>query len=163
MRQAIPPVLRLLLPAAFLLAAPFALAADFVGSESCKACHPEAFTAWSQSRHARAEESLNDAQRKDARCLSCHGPAVAEQRVANVGCESCHGGGRYYGSNYVMKDPELARLVGLVDPSEKSCRACHDSASPSLRAFDFTSALRLIDHWTAERQRRDKQQTASAQ
>ncbi len=152
----------LLLPLGLLVSCA-AFAADFVGSESCKACHPEAFTAWSQSRHARAEESLSEVQRKDARCLSCHGPALAEQRVANVGCESCHGGGRHYGSNFVMKDPELSRLVGLVDPSEKSCKTCHDASAPSLRPFDFNTALRLMDHWSAERQRRDRQQTASAQ
>jgi hypothetical protein len=53
-----------------------------------------------------------------------------------------------------MKDPELARLVGLLDPSEKGCRTCHDASSPSLRPFDFASRLKAIDHWSAERARR---------
>jgi len=41
-----------------------------------------------------------------------------------------------------MKDPELARLVGLVDPSEKGCATCHDASSPSLKAFDFVAKLK---------------------
>lgn len=125
-------------------------AADFVGPESCKGCHPAAYTAWQQSKHARALDSLSEAQKKDARCLSCHAPDQA-QGVANVSCETCHGGGQYYAPAYVMKDPELARLVGLVDPSEKQCRTCHDASSPSLRPFSFVEALKAIDHWTAEK------------
>jgi hypothetical protein len=53
-----------------------------------------------------------------------------------------------------MKDPELARLVGLQDPSEKSCRSCHEPSSPSLRPFQFADKLKAMDHWTAERQKR---------
>jgi hypothetical protein len=58
-----------------------------------------------------------------------------------------------------MKDAELARLVGLLDPSEKNCRTCHDASSPSLMPFDFVEKLKLIDHWSAERAKRN--QTAS--
>ena len=125
-------------------------AADFVGPESCKGCHPAAYAAWQQSKHARANDSLSEAQKKDARCLSCHSPDQAHQ-VAHVTCETCHGGGQYYSPAYVMKDPELSRLVGLVDPSEKMCRNCHDASSPSLRPFNFVESLKAIDHWSAER------------
>ncbi|MDY7224765.1 multiheme c-type cytochrome [Hyalangium rubrum] len=126
-------------------------AADFVGPESCKGCHPAAYTAWQQSKHARAADSLTESQKKDARCLSCHAPDQAQQNVASVTCETCHGGGQYYSPGYVMKDPELSRLVGLVDPSEKMCRTCHDASSPSLRPFNFVESLKAIDHWSAER------------
>jgi len=131
-----------------------ARAADFVGAESCKACHPEAYAAWKQSKHARALEPLSAVQQKDARCLSCHAPNQVDQHAVQISCETCHGGGQYYGTSYVMKDPELARLVGLVDPSEKGCRTCHDTSSPSLKPFDFVEKLKLIDHWSAERARR---------
>ncbi|RKG92606.1 multiheme c-type cytochrome [Corallococcus terminator] len=144
---------------ALLLAASGGLAgaADFTGPDSCKGCHPEAYDAWMKSKHARATDTLADAQKKDARCLSCHAPDQATQTLTAVTCETCHGGGQYYSPSYVMKDPELARLVGLVDPSEKQCRTCHDASSPSLRPFDFKEALKAIDHWSAERAR--KQQT----
>ena len=131
-----------------------AAAFDFLGPESCQSCHPEAYTAWRNSAHARARDTLTTPQQKDARCLSCHSPNEAEQRVSNVSCEACHGGGQYYAARYVMKDPELARLVGLVDPSEKGCRTCHDASSPSLKPFDFSSRLKAIDHWSPERTRR---------
>jgi hypothetical protein len=131
------------------------VAADMVGPESCKACHAEAYNAWKLSKHSRALDSLSPQQQKDGRCLSCHSPNVKDQNVAvAVSCETCHGGGQYYAASYVMKDPELARMVGLVDPSEKSCRSCHDASSPSLRPFDFVEKLKLIDHWTAARQKR---------
>ncbi|NOJ55596.1 hypothetical protein HK404_23580 [Myxococcus xanthus] len=137
-----------------LAAAGAAGGADFVGPDSCKGCHPEAYDAWMQSKHARAESSLTDQQKKDGRCLSCHSPEQVTQATVNVTCETCHGGGQYYSPEYVMKDSELARLVGLVDPSEKQCRSCHDASSPSLRPFDFKESLKAIDHWSAERARR---------
>ncbi len=142
--------------AALLFVATGALAADFVGAESCKACHAEAFEAWKLSKHARAKDSLSPSQQKDARCLTCHSPNEADQRQAHVACETCHGGGQHYSPAYVMKDQELSRLVGLVDPSEKSCRTCHDASSPSLQPFEFVEKLKLIDHWSAERIRRGK-------
>lgn len=131
-----------------------ARAYDFLGPDGCKSCHPEAYEAWRSSKHARARESLSTQQQKDARCTSCHSPNEADQATPGVSCETCHGGGQYYSPRYVMRDAELVRLAGLVDPSEKQCRTCHDSSSPSLRPFDFVEKLRLIDHWTAERTRR---------
>jgi hypothetical protein len=149
--------IRLLILAAFAISGGSnAWAADPVGAESCKACHAEAYQAWKLSKHARAYEGLAPQQQSDARCVSCHSPGEAEQATAGVTCETCHGGGQNYASSFVMKDPELSRLVGLQDPSEKSCRNCHDAASPSLRPFEFVEKLKLIDHWTAERERRLK-------
>ncbi len=138
------------------LAAPSTIAFgyDFLGPESCQGCHLEAYFAWKASPHARAKDTLTPAAQKDARCLSCHSPNEAEQRVAGVSCESCHGGGQYYVAAYVMKDAELARLVGLADPSEKGCRTCHDASSPSLKPFDFVSKLKAIDHWSAAKAKR---------
>lgn len=134
-----------------------ARAYDSLGPESCQGCHPDAYAAWKTSPHARAKESLPGRSQADARCLSCHSPAESDQKVVAVGCETCHGGGQYYATRYVMKDAELARLVGLIDPTEKQCRSCHDSSSPSLRPFDFAAALKAMDHWTAERARREKE------
>ncbi len=130
------------------------VSANFVGPESCKSCHPDAYDAWRQSKHSRALDSLSPQQQKDARCLSCHAPELKARNVPSVTCETCHGGGQYYAAEYVMKDPELVRMVGLQDPSEKDCRSCHDASSPSLRPFDFVEKLKLIDHWSAERKKR---------
>jgi ribosomal protein L37AE/L43A len=137
--------------AAAVLGSAVALAADFLGPESCKGCHAEAYATWSTSKHARSLESLTREQQKDPRCIACHGPNLTEQRVGAVSCETCHGAGQYYVPSYVMKDPELARLVGLLDPGERSCKSCHDASSPSLRPFDFTAQLKAMDHWSQGR------------
>lgn len=138
------------------------VAPNFVGPESCKSCHPDAYNAWRQSKHSRALDSLSPQQQQDARCLSCHAPDLKARNVPAVSCETCHGGGQYYAAAYVMKDPELVRMVGLEDPSEKDCRSCHDASSPSLRPFDFVEKLKLIDHWTTERKKREEARAASA-
>ncbi len=148
--------------AAAVLGSAVALAADFLGPESCKACHADAYSAWSTSKHARSLESLTREQQRDPRCIACHAPNLTEQKVGAVSCETCHGAGQYYVPTYVMKDPELARLVGLLDPGERSCRSCHDAASPSLRPFDFTTQLKAMDHWSTGRTRRPATPTEAA-
>ncbi len=126
-------------------------AGDKVGPETCKACHPAAYEAWRGGPHARGVESLPIQSRKDQRCLSCHAPDQ-DQGQDGVACEACHGPGRVYSAPYVMRDPELARLVGLVEPGERTCLACHGESAPSLVRFEFARKLQLIDHWTRERQ-----------
>ncbi len=124
-----------------------AFGADPIGADTCRACHPQAFEAWKDSPHARATASLTAKQQKDPRCLSCHSPD-ATKGVAEVSCETCHGGGQYYSPRYVMKDHELARAVGLLDPTERLCLKCHDANAPSVRPFTFEEKLKRIDHWT---------------
>lgn len=139
-----------------------ALAADFIGSENCKTCHPAAYDAWKDSQHSRAAAALTPKQQKDARCMSCHSPEQ-NRGFSDVGCEVCHGGGQFYAPRYVMKDAELSRAVGLVDPSEKMCVKCHDANAPALAPFKFADKLKLIDHWTAEREARKEKAAAAAE
>src|SRR5512138_2573830 len=110
--------------AAVLAAPPMSHAGDKVGPETCKACHPAAYEAWLASPHARAREALPERSRSEPRCLSCHAPG-ADDGLPGVSCEACHGPGRVYAAPYVMRDAELARAVGLVDPGQKSCASCH--------------------------------------
>lgn len=119
--------------------------ADIVGAETCKSCHPLAYEAWRYGPHARGVESLPEAQRKDARCTACHAPDV-DKGLVGVSCETCHGPGRIYSQPYVMRDPELARAVGLVDPGERTCAACHTESTPSLTRFEYAKKLPLIEH-----------------
>jgi len=51
----------------------------------------------------------------------------------------------------ITSDPELARAVGLVDPGEKTCLACHTESTPSLARFDHARKLPLIRHWEEDR------------
>jgi hypothetical protein len=46
-----------------------------------------------------------------------------------------------------MRDPELARAVGLADPGERVCAGCHTESTPSLVRFDHARKLPLIQHW----------------
>ncbi len=121
-----------------------------VGPETCKACHPAAYDVWRMGPHARAFDALPEQHRRDPRCLSCHSPD-AEEGLSGISCEACHGPGQLYSAPYVMRDPELARLVGLVDPGEKACLSCHGESTPSLVRFEYAKKLPLIDHWTKER------------
>ncbi len=121
-------------------------ASERVGPETCKACHPAAYDAWKSSPHARARETLPERSRGDKRCLSCHAPDL-EDGISGVSCEACHGPGRAYSAPYVMRDPELARAVGLADPGERACAGCHTDSTPSLVRFEYARKLPLIKHW----------------
>ncbi len=116
-----------------------------VGPETCKACHAAAYDVWRNGPHARAFEGLPAQSRKDPRCLSCHSPD-ADAGLAGVSCESCHGPGRLYAAPYVMRDAELSRALGLQDPGEKTCVACHTDSTPSLVKFEYGRKLALMRH-----------------
>jgi hypothetical protein len=163
--------LAVVLPSVVACLSALAFAADRVGSESCGACHAKAYQIWRVDPHARAAQSLTEAQRQMPSCTICHAPELAQRSLdaaaqapvplqddgraeAGVGCESCHGAGQYYSPIYVMRDGELARAVGLIDPGQKSCLACHSVSTPSLTPFDFAAKVKLIDHWSAEREAR---------
>lgn len=139
---------------ATLLLASAAQASDLIGPVACRTCHAEAYRIWSQGPHARAAEALSPEQRRQPLCLQCH--SRDEQRATQadargVSCETCHGPGRYYQPAVVMKDKELSRLFGLVDPTPASCMVCHGGNAPSPRPFDVKEAMQRIDHWTADR------------
>lgn len=143
------------------LAAPTARGYDLVGPENCKQCHAAAYGAWKDTQHARADASLTGRFAKDGRCLTCHSPESARGYAA-VQCETCHGGGQFYYPRHVMRDAELARAVGLLDPTPAMCLKCHDAAAPSIRPFVFDGKVKLIDHWTAEREERKRLAEAAA-
>lgn len=132
-----------------LVAAPPAIAlaqsAQFVGPETCKACHPRAHEAWRRSAHARSTRSLTEKQMERPGCTACHAPQES-QGQRSVSCESCHGPGSLYAKDHVMKDRELSRLVGLEMPTEKTCARCHDARAPSLSRFNFVERKARIDH-----------------
>jgi len=128
-------------------------AADPVGPETCKACHPVAYELWRQGPHARAQAALPERSRADARCTSCHAPE-ASRAQAGVGCEACHGNGQLYAHRYVMRDRELARALGLLEVGEKTCGRCHDESTPSLARFDYARKLPLVQHGAADREAR---------
>jgi hypothetical protein len=120
--------------------------AAFVGSDTCRTCHEEAFPVWEKSKHSHAWETL-EAQGKQfhLNCVSCHvtgweqpGGVCRLDKVAgreDVGCESCHGPGSEH-ADAPSKDTILA------SPGESVCITCHNPEnSPH---FDFATYLPRI-------------------
>jgi len=119
---------------------------DFVGSTTCGGCHPRQLAAWQATAHARAVASLPP--KPAARCLACHGTGDApagRAYFAEVGCEACHGPGGHYAEDDLMRDPPLARALGLVDVAAPAVRAatcarCHVGRGTRLVPVDLRAA-----------------------
>lgn len=119
---------------------------DWTGSTACGTCHPAELAAWKLTPHATTQRRFT--ARPEPRCLACHatgeapaGPAIAVE----VGCESCHGAGAAYAEDDLMRDPIVARALGLVDVSTPKARAavcaqCHMRATRG-KAFDSTAPV----------------------
>jgi len=83
-------------------------APEYIGSESCKGCHSEAYTIWKGTPHSHAYKTLENAtnpslRQYDPECIVCHTVGYGYKtgfrdekstaKLMNVGCESCHGPG----------------------------------------------------------------------
>jgi hypothetical protein len=137
----------------------------YVGVKSCKMCHKkpeegEQFVKWSDSKHAKAFETLGTSEAKEAgkkagvddpqksgKCLKCHSTAynftetVATQDVPveeGVSCESCHGPGKNYKKKEIMKVKADAIAQGLVEKPKEFCTKCHNDQSPSWKPDRYT-------------------------
>ncbi|NJK90179.1 MAG: hypothetical protein HC923_12865 [Myxococcales bacterium] len=119
---------------------------EWIGAEACGACHPQAYEAWRTGAHARSLSSLSAGQAADPACRTCHtmAPGESDERFSGVQCESCHGGGRLYAPEHVMRDPVLATAYGLVDVDEKVCAACHRSGTPAIGTFVLEDAMARV-------------------
>lgn len=94
---------------------------DYVGSETCKACHEDQFKNFSGTKHAK----LHD---------------VASWRDKAKGCESCHGPGK----EHVENGGDKTKIISFVGKNAKeiseTCLACH-SGKESHNNF------RRGEHW----------------
>lgn len=125
-----------------------AVAGEYVGAAACGVCHEAQYKQWRSSGHAVALARLSKVQQRDAGCRSCHtmDPRDPDPELTGVQCESCHGAGRFYAPRHVMKDAELAQLLGLEAVSDRTCEACHTADGPGVRPFDYAEKLALIAH-----------------
>jgi hypothetical protein len=104
---------------------------DWTGSAACGTCHPAHLAAWQATPHATTKRRLPTPAQ--ARCLACHGTGEAPAGPAiaiEVGCEACHGAGAAYAEDDLMRNPPVARALGLADLSTPAARAaacapCH--------------------------------------
>jgi hypothetical protein len=74
-------------------------------------------------------------------------PVDPDPALAGVQCEACHGAGRYYAKDNVMRDVELRSKLLFEVPDEKTCLRCHTDNASSLRPFSYAEALEKIRHW----------------
>jgi hypothetical protein len=99
--------------------------ASFIGGDKCAHCHVEIHSAWTETAHAHAFESIAESEDwENPECWSCHvvgygtgtgHPAnVLEPAMWNVQCEACHGEGT-----------EHVRGAGRAKVNEKTCLRCH--------------------------------------
>lgn len=118
----------LLVVALIMMAGSFAQAGDhaYVGAKKCKMCHKVEFTSWQGTVHAKATEVAKaSTERKfEAACLKCHA-TNADEAMAGVQCEACHGGGADFKKMSIMKDRVKATANGLVIPTQDTCNGCH--------------------------------------
>ncbi len=85
-----------------------------IGADKCKLCHKVEFVSWQKSKHA----------------------------AAQVECEDCHGLGSNYKTMAIMKDQAKAKAAGLIDPTEKDCKACH--AKKNVKVNDYAEAVKKV-------------------
>ncbi|MCD6216970.1 hypothetical protein J7L05_03800 [bacterium] len=142
----------------------------YVGPQTCKECHEEAYDIWASSKHAHTLELLeNRGQQDDERCLKCHltewtKPAyyvkewTFDKFAPELGCETCHGPGaahvriidyalqgnrKEYWDIIKTEKPNLF-LRDLRAEAKTVCTQCHDKMnSPD---FDFIEYWSMIEH-----------------
>ena len=126
-------------------------ASDYLGATSCTSCHSSQGDKWRDGPHAQASASLG-ASTGRAPCERCHGTELVRGRVvlANVQCEACHGAGRYYAAEDIMRNPELSTKLGLRRPRDDEelvqlCQQCHIEET-TLSPFDALEAWARIGH-----------------
>ena len=124
---------------------------DFVGADRCRTCHAAAYAQWEKTPHARAFEVLSGKDRADPRCLACHTlvPEDLGAGLTGVQCESCHGAGRNYAVDFVMRDDDLRTILNLQKVDAATCTRCHTDSSPGLVPFALKDKLPLVKHWAA--------------
>lgn len=128
------------------------MSAKHVGTETCLACHASAASVWKASAHAQAFSTLA-ARSADAdpKCIGCHtvGFGLASgyrrefgpDRLADVGCESCHGPG---GLHVREKEGDHSIHFTFRPLDAGDCVKCHYGEFS--RPFDWNEFWPLIRH-----------------
>lgn len=144
----------------------------YAGVKACGMCHKTEkqglqLSIWEGSKHAKAYTTLTTPAANEIAkakgittpaaeapaCLKCHAITGDAKALATDGvqCESCHGAGADYKSLTVMKNKAGAVAAGLTAFADKAaveakCKTCHNSESPTNKAFNFAEAWEKIKH-----------------
>jgi hypothetical protein len=139
--------------------------AAYLSNKPCMMCHKgaakgEIYEKWLASPHSKAFSVLPAEGKTNPKCFACHttgagktgGYDPAAKNAADlegVGCEGCHGPASEYKLVH-NKDKAKALTLGLVMPTETTCKGCHAGAVPeghkALPKFDFAVSKAKIEH-----------------
>jgi len=140
--------------------------ATYVGSETCKSCHHEAYKIWKNSPHSHAYASLVSAKRPslrqyDGECIKCHvvgfeymtgfANEKKSQKLENNGCENCHGPCSIHVATRKANRVDPAALLNLMNPYKTPEK--ETAAAKAIRLRNLDSACQKchdIDndvHW----------------
>lgn len=120
---------------------------EYVGADKCKMCHKVQYASWLETTHAKSTEhakASTDPAYEES-CLKCHA-TNADETLAGVQCEACHGPGADYRKMSIMKDKELAIEAGLLIPTQATCDGCHigdDHASKKVLADELNNTAAI--------------------
>jgi peroxiredoxin len=147
--------------------------AAWVGSKACKSCHEHEYAVWSGSAHSRSVESLRKERKDDeAGCLRCHvtgygrpggfpedGGVRANEDLARVGCESCHGPGGEHVMNEGKRPGGIVKLGDKCDSCVilQICGSCHDDTNDPDFRFQVARKIDAQRHGTASEAESSKQ------
>jgi len=123
----------------------------FVGTAECKSCHEESYKVWKKSGHAKAWQTLVEAdppRNFDPECIACHVVGWTPQNyrplesgflseketphLIDVGCETCHGPGEKHvaaemGADFdVMEKQRKPTVITLEEAQQAVSSAISD-------------------------------------
>ena len=129
------------------------MTSKFVGSETCSGCHSNMHQAWSETRHAKALETLEAiGQGSNPECVGCHTVGFGQEggfvdrattnALAGVGCEACHGDAATHAAN--ASDKSLRPTVNI---SSSVCAGCHTgSHHPNFEDWSSSGHALVTEH-----------------
>ena len=123
-----------------------AQASDFVGSETCKACHEDQYNSWEKSPHWKTTLDTKGGPAREG-CEACHGPGAAHvagggditkifsfqnasTKEVNDRCMTCHAGGTEH----------MNAINSVHAKNDVSCIACHSPHHSTQPQFLLTKA-----------------------
>lgn len=118
--------------------------ADYLGVKTCKMCHSKQYAAWSQTKHAKALETLKTADAKTVAAQAAKAKIEAKSGT-DEGCLKCHVTGLGKKTGFAMGDSTKVALLGAV-----TCEACHGPGSKHKAAAKEDKKKMIIHSPTKE-------------
>jgi hypothetical protein len=119
----------------------------YVGSETCRSCHQQAYAWWKSTKHGHAYKTLEDVHKEfSLACASCHltgynqpgGSTITHtERLKDVGCESCHGPASQH-----VAEPAKGQVTR--NTPENVCTGCHNPEHSARFAYEAFRSLLIV-------------------